>query len=101
MTSYLNEQLRVSISDGRVFIGALICFDNHKNIILKDCSEFAKKTIKLKSGDKERELTRYLGLVLIPGQHIVRCQVYVRPPIITEETALTKELENGMQALKT
>ena len=40
LTGYLNERLRVTISDGRVIDGRLICTDRDCNLVLSNCEEF-------------------------------------------------------------
>ena len=40
LTSYLNERMRVTISDGRVIDGRLICTDRDCNLVLSNCEEF-------------------------------------------------------------
>ncbi|KAI9145256.1 hypothetical protein BKA69DRAFT_1163720 [Paraphysoderma sedebokerense] len=62
LESYLNKKARLTVTDGRKFIGRFMCIDKHKNIILshaeelKDCS------------------TRYVNLVMIPGKHLVKAE---------------------------
>lgn len=48
------------MTDTRILIGAFLCTDSSANVILGMCSEF-------KDGEEER----FLGLVMIPGRHIV------------------------------
>ena len=40
LTNYLNERMRVTISDGRVIDGRLICTDRDCNLVLSNCEEF-------------------------------------------------------------
>lgn len=40
LTGYLNERMRVTISDGRVIDGRLICTDRDCNLVLSNCEEF-------------------------------------------------------------
>eukprot|EP00667_Euglena_gracilis_P026487 EG_transcript_31945 len=86
MRSYLNERMRLEVADGRTFIGTVICVDKLRNVILRDCTEYSRRPLQLQGGDKPWESTRYLGLALVPGQHITRFQVSVRPPAVTEES---------------
>lgn len=39
---WVNRFMRVTISDGRVFIGRFVCVDNQKNIILSEATEYRK-----------------------------------------------------------
>jgi small nuclear ribonucleoprotein (snRNP)-like protein len=55
--------MRVSIIDGRVLVGVLLCTDRDRNLILGNCNEYI-------GSPSEQEEFRVLGLALIPGQHI-------------------------------
>ncbi|KAI8058965.1 uncharacterized protein B0P05DRAFT_559193 [Gilbertella persicaria] len=59
---YLNFKSRVRIHDGRTFIGTFVCIDKDKNIILANTEEFR--------GDEKR----LVGLVMIPGKHLVKVE---------------------------
>ncbi|KAI8885068.1 Sm-like ribonucleoprotein [Backusella circina FSU 941] len=63
LTSYLFINLRIKITDGRVFIGTFVCVDKEKNIILAQAEEFR--------GGNEKRL---VGLVMIPGNHLVKVE---------------------------
>ncbi|KAI7852305.1 hypothetical protein BDC45DRAFT_192857 [Circinella umbellata] len=62
LRSYLNFKTRITITDGRVFIGTFVCTDKQKNIILAQTKEFR--------GDEHR----MVGLVMIPGKHLVKVE---------------------------
>lgn len=49
------------MSDGRILIGPFLCTDKDANVILGVCSEYMKE-----GGE-----SRLLGLVMVPGRHIV------------------------------
>ena len=87
----LGRRLQVEVVDGRKFIGTACCFDNQRNIVMNMCIEHRKTKIsdgiKWKvnvaishhtARDEYREDTRQLGLVLIPGKHIIRVFVAER-----------------------
>jgi small nuclear ribonucleoprotein (snRNP)-like protein len=40
LRSYLYINLRIKITDGRVFIGTFMCIDKEKNIVLAQAEEF-------------------------------------------------------------
>ncbi|CAO3638008.1 hypothetical protein BJ944DRAFT_237512 [Cunninghamella echinulata] len=62
LRSYLNFKTRIQISDGRIFIGTFVCIDKQKNIILAQAEEFR--------GEEQR----LVGLVMIPGNHLVKVE---------------------------
>nr|CAI5861912.1 unnamed protein product [Callosobruchus analis] len=51
------------MTDGRVLIGVFLCTDRDANIILGSCSEYLPQK------------PRMLGLVMIPGKHIVSIHI--------------------------
>jgi len=63
INNWLNKPMRVSIIDGRVLVGVLLCTDRDRNLILGNCNEYI-------GSPSEQEEFRVLGLALIPGQHI-------------------------------
>ncbi|KAI8064219.1 hypothetical protein BC940DRAFT_306461 [Gongronella butleri] len=63
LRSYLNFKARVHISDGRTFIGTFVCVDKQKNIILAQAEEF------------RQDEKRLVGLIMIPGAHLVKVEV--------------------------
>ncbi|CAG8755307.1 4474_t:CDS:2 [Acaulospora morrowiae] len=63
LRSYLNLKARITASDERLFFGTFMCIDKHKNIILAQTEEF-------RGVEK-----RFVGLVMIPGKHIVKAEI--------------------------
>lgn len=66
LRNWLNKLFRVAMSDGRILIGVFLCTDRDANVILGSCSEYL-------SADEigTNCEPRVLGLVMIPGKHIV------------------------------
>ncbi|KAL2020710.1 hypothetical protein VTK56DRAFT_8010 [Thermocarpiscus australiensis] len=98
--SLLNKNLRVTTTDSRMFHGTFKCTDSESNIILQHTYEYRPPTHQQVSeaaaaaaaaaGENDDDGTsrtdtgkkvkvdmtsRYLGLVVVPGQHIVRIEV--------------------------
>lgn len=70
--AFLGARLRITLSDGRIVIGNFQCFDKQKNFILYSVKE-TRKSID-KSG-AECVVSRNLGFVMVPGKHLVSCEV--------------------------
>ena len=88
LNGYLNKTLHVHITDGRMFVGQMKCTDNECNIILALTHEYRQPSqgdVKLaaerheKAGGKGNVKVdmkkRFLGLVVVPGQHITKMEV--------------------------
>lgn len=58
------------MTDGRVLIGSFLCTDRDANVILASCSEYLSSD---SSGSSEEP--RLLGLVMVPGKHIVSVHI--------------------------
>lgn len=76
LRSWLNQLLRITMTDGRVLIGMFFCTDRDANIILGACSEYLPEEMDIDGITvKEIEEPRLLGLVMVPGKHIVNISV--------------------------
>lgn len=64
LQSWLYRTLRIQLTDGRILIGNFLCTDSEANVILGMCMEDTDD-----GGEK-----RILGLVMIPGRHIVKME---------------------------
>ncbi|XP_074652527.1 N-alpha-acetyltransferase 38, NatC auxiliary subunit-like [Tubulanus polymorphus] len=67
LRSWLNKTMRIKMTDGRVLIGAFMCTDRDRNVILGSCQEYLK--------EDSQEEPRVLGLAMVPGHHIVSIDV--------------------------
>lgn len=89
MLSLINYRLKVTINDGRAFVGQMLAFDRHMNLVLADCEEFRRIRPKKKAGETEagpvQEMKRTLGLVILRGETVVSLSVEGPPPIVDED----------------
>ncbi|KAI1399193.1 Sm-like ribonucleoprotein [Hypoxylon fuscum] len=87
LTSLLNKNLRVYTTDGRLFHGTFKCTDTDRNVVLSLTYEYRRPS-KLQLAEAAAEIedsrlgtvtaempSRYLGLVVVPGAHIVKIEV--------------------------
>lgn len=80
LQQYLTKTLRVTVTDKRVFVGQFKCTDNECNLVLAMTHEYrppeeteiaAAAARTGGSGGLEMQFTsRYVGLVVVPGEHI-------------------------------
>ena len=42
MLSLINWRLKVTVNDGRAFVGQMLAFDRHMNLVLAECEEFRR-----------------------------------------------------------
>lgn len=83
----INYKLRVITQDGRVYIGILLAFDKHMNVVLSDCVEervLKKQIDDIKNkGSVDRDNLkvekRVLGLVILRGEQILSTVVEDKP----------------------
>jgi small nuclear ribonucleoprotein B and B' len=89
MLSLINWRLKITINDGRAFIGQMLAFDRHMNLVLADCEEFRHVRPKKKPGETdagpEQEMKRSLGLVILRGETVVSLSVEGPPPVQDDE----------------
>lgn len=83
LESWLNEIMRIRMTDGRVVVGTFVCTDKDKNVILGNAVEY----INVDQSNESKSLLpctpfssqpyeanrapRTLGLAMVPGNHIV------------------------------
>ncbi|KAH8768831.1 LSM domain-containing protein [Hyaloscypha finlandica] len=80
LTSLLNKTLRVTTTDTRMFLGQFKCTDSDRNIILSQTFEYRLPAPPKQIAGGEEKVTmdmtsRYMGLVVVPGEYIERIEV--------------------------
>ncbi|KAK0731133.1 LSM domain-containing protein [Lasiosphaeris hirsuta] len=85
LQSLLNKNLRVTTTDSRMFWGGFKCTDSESNIVLKHTYEYRHPSLQKQAEElagtaatstvKMDMTSRYLGLVVVPGKHIVKIEV--------------------------
>lgn len=85
LESLLNRKLRIHTTDERMFWGDFKCTDPDRNIVLAHTYEYRQPSAQQLSkaaqeaGSDAKSIKmdmthRYLGLVVVPGEHIVRIE---------------------------
>jgi len=72
LLSWLNQPMKVHLIDGRILVGSFVCTDKDAHIILSACYEYFNEN------DLDTGESRLLGLVMIPGRHIISIQTDVQ-----------------------
>lgn len=84
LSSMLGKQLRIYTTDTRMFVGDFKCTDNECNVILGQsfehrlprASALDTASASLSGSSVKMDMTsRYLGLIVIPGQHITKIEI--------------------------
>lgn len=90
LESLLGKTLQVTVPDGRLFTGTFRCTDNESNVILSNSFEYrmpsqsaehrALQQARLsgKTVAKADMTSRFVGLIVIPGDKIVKMEVEER-----------------------
>lgn len=71
LRSWINHRMTIEMTDGRVLIGTFLCTDRDANVILGSCGEYLSPQVFESKEDTGTQEARLLGLVMVPGQHIV------------------------------
>ncbi|CDK28117.1 unnamed protein product [Kuraishia capsulata CBS 1993] len=109
LATLINYRVRVTSLDSRQFIGQLVSFDKHMNLVLSECEEFrlTKKSLgELKKLHKEgkivdeteaiQEEKRALGLIILRGEQIVSVVVESAPTASALDPSVrVKSLKKG------
>ena len=83
LQKWLNKNMKIKMTDGRMLVGVFVCTDKDKNVILGSCQEYVnvpddhveENKISTETADSNGSEPRLLGLAMIPGRHIVKIEV--------------------------
>ncbi|OAA65995.1 lsm domain containing protein [Niveomyces insectorum RCEF 264] len=86
LRSLLNKYLLIHTTDGRMFRGEFMCTDPDYNIVLAHATEYRQPSARKRAQEARQAETgatkvvlnmtpRYLGLIVVPGQHIVKIEL--------------------------
>jgi Small nuclear ribonucleoprotein (snRNP) homolog len=100
MSDLINFRLKISTIDNRNFIGTLLAFDRHLNLVLSDTEEsrITKKSyqaLKNNSGTTPTFDKRSLGLIILRGDQIVSLSIE-SPPLLDTKKRLGLEKGKGI-----
>lgn len=105
LSDLVGYRLRVLTQDGRVYIGELMAFDKHMNLILSDCVEERipkQQQLKLNGKDANKDAQvekRTLGLVILRGEHVLTTIVQDKP-LLTKKERIVKSKKEDKQLKK-
>ncbi|CAN0084486.1 unnamed protein product, partial [Phaeothamnion confervicola] len=68
-----HRTLRATIADGRVVVGTLECVDALGNLVMGDALETTPKDPSSSGVGVARQ--RQMGLVMVPGKHLIKAEV--------------------------
>jgi len=83
--SFLQSVLRISISDGRLFVGTFACVDKQLNIVLTNTEEFRLGP----PGSPPPVQGRYVTMVMIPWKFVTKVEAQ---DLVTDEFDFRMEL---------
>lgn len=84
LESLLNKNLRIITTDGRLFLGSFKCTDAERNVVLANTYKYRHPSAdtvhrhlhETPKGAVTVDMTsRYLGLVVVPGCHVVKMEL--------------------------
>lgn len=114
LTDIINYRIKVITLDSRQFVGELLSFDKHYNLVISDCEEYRitkKSQLSLKDRAKAQtageptasessliqEEKRRLGLIILRGEQVI--SVTIESPPAKPVTQL-KTLKKGTGVIK-
>ncbi|CCH40654.1 Small nuclear ribonucleoprotein-associated protein [Wickerhamomyces ciferrii] len=113
LSDLINYTVKVITLDSRQFIGELLSFDKHYNLVLADTEEYrlTKKSVlslkdraRNKSEESEsnliQEQKRTIGLIILRGEHVISVTIEA-PPTNQKARVAAKQGSGVIKPLKT
>ena len=72
LKKYIGKDIRIIIDDNRIIEGEFQCIDRELNFIIGGAIELYGID---GDNDTNQKASKRLGMVLIPGKHVVKCMV--------------------------
>ncbi|CAR65445.1 DEHA2B03674p [Debaryomyces hansenii CBS767] len=107
MSDLVHYRLRITTIDNRNFIGQLLAYDKHLNLVLSETEEsrITKKSYqelkKTQNSNSIVEEKRSLGLIILRGEQIVSLSIESPPPIDTKKRIGLEKGKGITKPLKT
>ncbi|KAJ4485354.1 hypothetical protein J3R30DRAFT_1346585 [Lentinula aciculospora] len=92
----LSSTLRITVVDGRIFLGSFIGTDQPMNILLTDTEEYRIESSEAGKNDREESSStsgRFVGQILIPWKIIQKIEV--QEPVQPQPSARTQSGYDG------
>ena len=78
LARFINSRVKVVVLDKRYFVGQMLAFDTHSNIVLRDCEEY--RPHKKRKGGQVIESKRTIGLMILRGETVSHIDIVGPPP---------------------
>lgn len=75
LSSLVDKELGIHITDTRIFVGRMKCTDRERNIVLSNTFEYRQPPGKSEPVAMAHMLKRFVGLVVVPGEHITKVEL--------------------------
>ena len=107
LADLMHYRLKISTVDNRHFVGQLLAFDKHMNLVLSDTEEFrvTKKSLQeLKKTNNANSITeekRSMGLIILRGDQIISTSIESPPPMDAKQRVMLSKGKGTSRPLKT
>ncbi|KAL6706260.1 hypothetical protein ACN47E_005995 [Coniothyrium glycines] len=97
LSQFIGKNLRIHTADGRVFAGQMKCTDQDRNVILALAHEYRAPAVEAirravaNAGNSTTTVpwnSRYVGLVVVPGEHITKIE-FEESGLIGQKSSVT------------